>query len=58
MLVNVHFPPSSNTSESVNLREDEIFFKSLLLENPASLGLAEEQQIGNFCGFVEMRRFR
>lgn len=32
MLVNVHFPTSSNASESVNLREDEIFPKPLLRE--------------------------
>lgn len=58
MLVNGHFPTSSNASESVNLKEDEIFFKPLLREEPASLGLAEEQQIGDICGFVEMRRLQ
>lgn len=58
MPVNVHFPTSSNASESVNLREDEIFPKPLLREDPAALGLPEEPQIGDFCGFLEMRRLQ
>jgi hypothetical protein len=58
MLVSDHFPTSSNGSKSVNVREDEIFLKLLLGEDPAPLGLPEESRIGDFCGFVEMRRLQ
>jgi hypothetical protein len=42
MLVNVHLHVSSNASESINLRGDEVFFEPLVREDLAIPGLAEE----------------